>query len=168
MEIDYSKLTKEQLKVLNMYHENEKGVYGDTVARTEDILNSVNNLKSVYDPANFLQVGESAQKSLDTLHARADYFHIKDCIQATGELVPAGYGDGKIEELVRRIDKDTVLSVEPHLCIFDGYADIDETPMKNKFVYKTNEVAFDAAVKAIKDVLIKAGYQKTGVNVWKK
>ncbi len=132
---------------VGMYHENEKGMYGDTVARTEDILNSVNNLKSVYDPANFLQVGESAQKSLDALHARADYFHIKDCIQATGELVPAGYGDGKIEELVRRIDKDTTLSVEPHLCIFDGYADIDETPMKNKFVYQSNMAAFDAAVK---------------------
>ena len=153
---------------VNMYHENEKGIYGDVVARVEDVLSSVKGLKQIYDPANYLQVGETADTSLDRLHATTDYFHIKDCIQATDEIVPAGYGDGKLDELVARIKKDTVLSVEPHLAIFKGYDKLDATPLKGKFVYESNEAAFDAAVKAIKDVLIKAGYQKTGVNVWEK
>lgn len=153
---------------VQMCHENEKHIYGDTVERVEDVLLSVKGLKQIYDPANFLQVGESADKTLERLHATVEYFHVKDCIQETDEIVPAGYGDGKFDELVARITKDTVLSVEPHLAIFKGYDKLDATPLKGKFIYESNEAAFDAAVKAIKDVLVKAGYQKTGVNTWEK
>ena len=143
---------------VELYHENEKDVYGDTVERVLELLNNVAGLKCVYDPANFLQVGEHAQHSLDALHHRTDYFHIKDVIFQTGELVPAGYGDGKIDELVRRIDGDKVLTLEPHLMIFDAYASIDETEMKLKFRFENNDEAFDAAVSALKKILIKNGY----------
>lgn len=142
-------------------HENEKGIYGDTAARVVDILGHVEGLECVYDPANFIQVGERADDTLPLLHARSDYFHIKDVVSATGALVPAGYGDGQIERLVSMIDGDKTLTLEPHLAIFDGYAAIDDTAMKNKFTFRTNGEAFDAAVGALKEVLVRAGYRET-------
>ena len=145
---------------VKMCHENEKDIYGDTVERVEELLENVDGLYSVYDPANFLQCGEPAQKSLDALHSKAEYFHIKDVVFDTGELVPAGYGDGKIDELIARIDGDKVLSIEPHLAVFEGYAAIDDTEMKNKFHFESNEEAFDAAISAIKNLLVKAGYKE--------
>ena len=143
---------------VGLYHENEKGIYGDIAARVQDIMDSVPGLYHIYDPANFLQVGESSDDTLRLFHDRADYFHIKDVIAATGELVPAGYGDGNIHKLVADIKTDKVLSVEPHLKIFDGYGQIDDTAMKHKFHFQSNVEAFDAAVNAIKAVLLANGY----------
>jgi len=143
---------------VGLYHENEKGIYGDIAARVQDIIDNVPGLYHVYDPANFLQVGESAADTLRLFHDRADYFHIKDVIAETGELVPAGYGDGNIQKLVADIKSDKVLTIEPHLKVFDGFAQIDETQMKHKFHFQSNVEAFDAAVSAIKAVLLENGY----------
>ena len=54
-----------------------------------------------------------------------------------------------------------MLSIEPHLKVFEGYSDFDATEMNNKFHFKSNREAFDAAVKAIKEVLVKEGYKET-------
>ena len=143
---------------VTLCHENEKHIYGDVTERVVEILDAVPALGSVYDPANFLQVGELPEKTLPALHARSTYFHIKDVIVETGELVPAGYGDGAIDKLIEMIDRDTVLTVEPHLAIFKGYAEIDGEVMKNKFQFKSNGEAFDAAIRAIKECLSAAGY----------
>lgn len=144
---------------VQLYHENEKKIYGDTVERVLRIRERVEGLKYVYDPANFLEVGEDSQASLDALHAKSDYFHIKDVISETGELVPAGCGDGRIGELVARIgDADRVLTLEPHLAVFSGYSEIDGSKMKNKYYFSSNEEAFDAAVAALKKVLAEQGY----------
>ena len=144
---------------VGLYHENEKKIYGDTLLRVRELMDAVPGLHFVYDPANFMEVGESAEKTLPVLHAKCDYFHIKDVLMATGELVPAGFGDGQIAELIARIgDADRVLTLEPHLAIFQGYAEIDGTEMKNKFTYKTNDEAFDAAVTALKALLTAQGY----------
>lgn len=145
---------------VTFYHENEKDIYGDNVERVLEIMQKVKGLKYVYDPANFLQVGENADNSLDNLHASTDYFHIKDVISATGELVPAGYGDGKIDELIARIDGDTTMTLEPHLRIFDAFKSIDDTEMKHKFHFTSNGEAFDAAVAALKKLLVAAGYHE--------
>ena len=123
-------------------------------------MENVEGLYYVYDPANFLEVGEDSQKTLDALHSTTDYFHIKDVIAETHQLVPAGYGDGRIGELVARIKDDKVLSIEPHLKVFEGYSDFDATEMNNKFHFKSNAEAFDAAVAAIKNVLVEQGYKE--------
>ena len=112
----------------------------------------------VYDPANYLQCGEDIDKCLSMTAGRANYFHIKDVVISTDELVPAGYGDGKIDKMIDLIDRDTVLTLEPHLKVFDGYAEIDGEEMKNKFKFDTNEEAFDFAVKSLKELLAKRGY----------
>ena len=145
---------------LTLCHENEKEIYGDTVERVLEVLQKVPKLRSVYDPANFIQVGESSEKSLDALHAKADYFHIKDVIASTEELVPPGHGDGNIPELIRRIEDDKVLTIEPHLTLFDAYKSIDKSEMKHKFNFNSADEAFDAAVNATKKILIDCGYKE--------
>ena len=144
-----------------LYHENEKAIYGDTCERVLEIMDKVDGLKYIYDPANYLEVGEKADTTLDALHARTDYFHIKDVIAESGTLVPAGCGDGKIDELIARIapDDDKVMTLEPHLKVFEGFAEIDGTEMKNKYNFASNEEAFDAAVNALKGLLSDAGYK---------
>ena len=151
---------------VQLYHENEKKIYGDTSERVLDIMAHVDGLKYIYDPANYLQVDEKADTTLELLHGKTDYFHIKDVILETGELVPAGHGDGKIDRLIEMITDDKVLSIEPHLAIFEGYSTIDDEQMKNKFQFSSNGEAFDAAVAAVKALLAKAGYvEKDGAFV---
>ena len=111
---------------VELYHENEKDIFGDTAARVEKVLDNVKGLKSVFDPANFLQVDEDVSVAYDKLFYRTDYFHIKDVISATKEIVPAGHGDGKIDNMIKNINKDVVLTLEPHLAIFDGFKSIDK------------------------------------------
>ncbi|MBP5405459.1 MAG: sugar phosphate isomerase/epimerase [Clostridia bacterium] len=147
---------------IRMCHENDKGLYGDNLARTKEVLDNTPGLYYVYDPANFIQVGEKAEDTLSQLADRAFYFHIKDVVAETGELVPAGYGDGDLLGLVSRIKGDKVLTVEPHLKIFAGYVLNDKTVLKTKFQFTNNVEAFDAAVSAIKKVLVQAGYREEG------
>ena len=141
-------------------HENEKDIFGDTLERVLQLVQNVPCMKFIYDPANFLQCGQTADLTLPALHGNMEYFHIKDVISATGEIVPAGYGDGHISQLVDMIDpeEDMVLTLEPHLRIFSGYAQIDHSEMKNKFAYESNDQAFDAAVDALKVILYQNGY----------
>ena len=151
---------------IRMCHENDKGLYGDTLARTKDVLDNTPGLYSVYDPANFIQVGEKSSDTIPALAPRAFYYHIKDVVAETGELVPAGYGDGDLLGLISQIKDDKVLTIEPHLKIFGGYVLNDKTELKTKFKFESNVEAFDAAVKGIKDVLKKAGYvEKEGAFV---
>lgn len=148
---------------VKLCHENEKDIYGDTLERVLLIMHNVQGLYYVYDPANFLQVEQPAVETLKALHSKTEYFHIKDVIASTGEIVPAGYGDGMIDTLISMIDprQDIVLTLEPHLRVFAGYAQIDSQEMKNKYTFENNEVAFDAAVNALKALLEKNGYVQT-------
>lgn len=145
---------------VDLYHENEKDIFGDTAERVLKVMENVSGLKYIYDPANYLQCDQAASVTLSMFHSKTDYFHIKDVIVESGQLVPAGYGDGMISELVKRIKDDKTLTLEPHLTVFDSYKDIDNTEMKHKFTYKDANEAFDAAVKALKDILINAGYKE--------
>ena len=160
------KRLEETVKIARKYgikicHENEKDIYGDTLKRTLDIINSVDGIYSVYDPANFIQCGEEAGETISALFEKTYYFHVKDVIKETGEIVPAGYGNGKIDEIVKGVKNDTVFTIEPHLALFKGYSSIDKTEMKNKFNFANSSEAFDCAVRAFKDILFGAGYKET-------
>ena len=143
-----------------MHHENEKDVFGDSAERVLSIMENVKGLKFIYDPANYLQCGEPAEKTMDMFYTKTDYFHVKDVIAETGELVPAGHGDGQIQTLIERVEGDKVFTLEPHLIAFDSYKSIDDTEMKLKFVFNSNAEAFDAAVTAMKKLLAQAGYKE--------
>lgn len=153
------------VEVANAYgvqlcHENEKDIYGDVKERVQEIMDNTKGLKYIYDPANYLQCGETADDTLDMFLDTTDYFHIKDVVVKSGALVPAGMGDGKIDVLVSRITEDKTLTLEPHLAVFEGYSHIDKTVMKHEVVFKTATEAFDAAVNAIKKILVGVGYQE--------
>ena len=144
---------------VELYHENEKEIYGEKAEQVLELKDNVPGLKFVYDPANFLQAEQKADETIEKIYPIASYFHIKDLISATGELVPAGHGDGKIAEILKKIDFDTTLTVEPHLAVFSGYEKIDGREMKNKYKYKSNDEAFDTAVSALKKLLTDTGYK---------
>lgn len=143
---------------VKLCHENEKKVYGDSLERVQELMANVPGLKFVYDPANYIQMDEKAEVTLPALHSKMEYFHIKDVIAETQELVPAGIGDGNIPKLIEMIEGDQVLTLEPHLAVFDGYATIDDEVMKNRFHFANNDEAFDAAVTALKGLLTAQGY----------
>lgn len=147
---------------VGLYHENEKSIYGDTLERVQEIMTKVNGMHYIYDPANYVEVGEDCYTAINTLYEKTDYFHIKDVIASTHELVPAGHGDGKISELIAKISpsEDKTLTLEPHLALFSGYSEIDATEMKNKFHFETNDEAFDAAANALKSLIEAQGYKK--------
>ena len=141
-------------------HENEKDIYGDVSERIVDIINNVEGLRYVYDPANFIQCNEDSKKTIDLFFDKTYYFHIKDVIKETMELVPSGYGDGNIKEILKRIKDDVVLTVEPHLRVFDAYKDIDNSELKTRFEYKSSNEAFDVACKSLKDLLVELNYKE--------
>ena len=147
---------------ITLYHENEKGVYGDVVGRVENIAANVSGLKFVFDPANYVQEGEDVTAALKKVGKRTAYFHIKDAIKGSGEIVPAGEGNGEIEKLISLVTAgDKVFTLEPHLSLFTAYTVIDDTELKNRYHFATNDESFDFAVNALKNLLKKQGYKET-------
>ena len=145
---------------VTLCHENEKEVYGDTAERVLELMDNCKGLKFIYDPVNYIAVGENAEETLKLFHDKTEYFHIKDMIASTGEHVPAGLGDGKIKEIIENYSDGKVLTLEPHLAVFSGYAQIDNFEMKNKFKFNSNEEAFDMAVKSLKEIILSQGYKE--------
>jgi sugar phosphate isomerase/epimerase len=104
-----------------LVHENEKEVYGDIPQRCLDIVESVGSpsLRLAWDAANFVQCGiRPFSDGYATLRPYVDYIQVKDALFDTGEVVPAGEGDGEIVETVRALRADGFngfFSLEPHL-----------------------------------------------------
>lgn len=143
-----------------MCHENEGFIYGDNSVRVLELKENVPGLRFIYDPANFAHTAEGADVTLNALVSFTDYYHIKDVDLKAGIIVPAGYGDGKIDKLIDMIEGDTVFSIEPHLRVFPGLSEFDKRDLKNRFAYATNDESFDAAATAIKELVIKQGYRE--------
>lgn len=133
-------------------HENEKGIYGDTASRCEEIHKTFPLLKAVFDPANFIQCGQDTAEAWKMLAPYIEYMHIKDAM-ADGSVVPAGKGIGNLPHLLKNY-KGSVLTLEPHLSVFDGFSKLEaEEKTKMEYVYSTPRAAFDAAVSALKELL---------------
>lgn len=104
-----------------LLHENEKEIYGESVANCKKILDTFdkNVMRGIFDPANFVQSNEETYPyGFKTLNTHIVYLHIKDCISGTNEVVPAGEGDGKLQEILSELASqnfDGFLSIEPHL-----------------------------------------------------
>ncbi len=134
--------------------ENEKGVYGDTAERMSDILSACSGLLCVFDPANYVQCGEDTLAAYDLLRDKVEYMHIKDALK-DGTVVPAGEGDGNVVEILKKFALKygvRVLSLEPHLKVFDGLSSLetDDTTEKNmKNTYPTLADSFKTAAAAM-------------------
>jgi sugar phosphate isomerase/epimerase len=105
---------------VTLVHENEKGIFGDIGRRCADLMKSVNSpkLRCAFDFANFVQVGEMPIENWPLLKPYTTHIHIKDAKAGTGNVVPAGEGDGDIEAILidaYRSGYRGFLTLEPHL-----------------------------------------------------
>ncbi len=104
-----------------LVHENEKHIYGDTPRRCLDIVESVGSpvLRLTWDAANFVQCGvRPHSEGYRLLRPYLEYIQIKDAVMGSGQVRPAGQGDGEVRETVgalRADGFDGVFSLEPHL-----------------------------------------------------
>lgn len=109
---------------LTLMLENEKAIVGDTLDRCYKIVSAISSphLRFLWDPANFVQVGEAhpTDDGWAMLGETIGYVHIKDCVLSDGGVRPAGEGDGQIRELLTKLRESGYqgfLSLEPHLAI---------------------------------------------------
>ena len=106
---------------LILAHENEKDIYGDVPDRCADLITAVGSpaLRATFDPANFVQCGvRPFAEAYALIRPHLVYLQVKDALAATGEVVPAGQGDGQVPQTLaalRDSDFEGFVSLEPHL-----------------------------------------------------
>lgn len=149
--VDYAKANG-----VDCCHENEKGIYGDTLARVQKLHAAVPGLRCVFDPANYIQCGDDPAVNFEALAPIIDYMHIKDALSADGTVVPAGEGDGSVPAILKALhetDKPYILTLEPHLFDFSGLQNLQDEALSHKRVYHTSDEAFDTAASALHHIL---------------
>ena len=137
---------------VTLCHENEKGIYGDIASRCLEIHKVFPEIKSVFDPANFIQSGQETTAAWNMLTPYIEYMHIKDAL-SDGSVVPAGKGQGNLKYLLSKYQGD-VVTIEPHLSVFDGLKSLEKN-QKSKvgaYSYPDSQTAFKAAVDALKEL----------------
>ena len=116
-----------------LLHENDKDIYGDTIARCVDLCESIadQHFGAVFDPANFIQCGQRPfPDGFGALEPWLRYIHVKDAL-ADGTVVPVGSGAGEWPSMLQRLQGggyEGVLSLEPHLAEsgrFSGFSGPD-------------------------------------------
>jgi len=109
-----------------LLHENEKEIYGDTIARCVDLLQNCDDthFRAILDPANFIQCGQTPYPdAYEAVRPWLEYVHVKDA-RADGSVVAAGEGVTHWPELLQRLrvdGYDGFLSIEPHLALAAQY-----------------------------------------------
>ncbi|GAB3601592.1 sugar phosphate isomerase/epimerase family protein [Microbacterium tumbae] len=104
-----------------LLHENEKHIYGDIPERVLDLVTAVGSpaLRLAWDNANFVQVGAKPfTEGFALLAEHVEYLQVKDARFDTGDVVPAGDGDGELALTVAGLrDRGFAgfASLEPHL-----------------------------------------------------
>lgn len=155
---------------VKLCHENEKDIYGDTDARCLDLMREFGDrMGFIFDPANFIQCGVVPRPAFPALAEYIDYMHIKDAALSDGSVVPSGKGDGDIPWIIDRLDSlregEVVLSIEPHLAVFEGLGDLQGEELKHRYSYPDKLTAFAAASDALKEVLSGLGFKEGGA-IW--
>jgi 3-dehydroshikimate dehydratase len=111
---------------VTLVHENDTDLYGDTVERCLDVLQTVrsSSLKSAFDPANFIVSGEVPYPdAYDALSPWLAHVHVKDA-RPDRTVVAAGEGVARWPELLERLRSDGydgAFSLEPHLVAAGRY-----------------------------------------------
>ncbi|MGH2498061.1 MAG: sugar phosphate isomerase/epimerase family protein [Ktedonobacteraceae bacterium] len=116
-----------------LLHENEKDIYGDTIARCVDLMQSCEDehFRVAFDPANFIQCAQIPYPdAYEALHPWLAYMHVKDALP-NGNVVAAGKGAARWPDLLRHLREDKYngfLALEPHLASagqFQGFSGPD-------------------------------------------
>lgn len=139
-----------------LLHENEKGIYGEMADGCMDILKQFagEHFKAVFDFANFVQAGQDTLEAYELLKPYISYIHVKDALLKDGSVVPAGYGDGNVKEILQQLKADGYrgyLSLEPHLSEFTGFSSLEKDGKIGKKL--SGEEAFTLAHDALVKIL---------------
>lgn len=138
---------------VQLLHENEKDIYGDTGERCLEIFQACDSshLRGAFDPANYVQCGvRPMSEAYPLVEPYIAYYHIKDALMESRKVVPAGEGDGQLQQLIGVLKEQRFngfLSLEPHLSaagVYEGFSGPD---------------LFVVAVKALKKLLAEAGLE---------
>jgi sugar phosphate isomerase/epimerase len=115
---------------LTLLHENEKDIYGDTIARCVDLLQNIRgpHFQAIFDPANFIQCDQKPYPdAYRALRPWLRYMHVKDAL-TDGAVVAAGEGEAHWREILQQLRAegyDGFFSLEPHLALsgqFQGFS----------------------------------------------
>ena len=155
---------------ITLCHENEAAIYGEMPNEVKDLLSSLPKLKGIFDPANYRMAGADILEGIEATLPSLSYLHIKDAIYSQQAIVPAGEGEGKIPEVLEKVDKAfegrIYLTLEPHLRSFGAYAEIDKHKLKGKYQFANNDESFDFAANALKGILISLGFAENDAHEW--
>lgn len=153
-------------------HENESRIYGEAPAEVSDLLSSVPGLRGIWDPANYILTGNDPLAGYKATKETLEYIHVKDAkIYDQGIYTGAGEGEGCIKDVLLRhsdsTDATVYLTLEPHLNEFVGYNAIDHRDMAdNGKGFKNNRESFAYAAKALKSLLLEAGFEESETGVF--
>ncbi len=134
-------------------HENEKDIYGDVGDRCLDLFTTLRSpsFTGIFDFANFVQCDQRPYEDCWVkLKPYITYFHIKDAVMGTGQVVPAGKGDGDVERILAEAYAagfDHFLTLEPHLSLAEANYG------------RTSPDLFATAVAALREILDRLGVQ---------
>ncbi len=144
-----------------LLHENEKEIFGDTIDRCKYLMDTLccYNFKAVFDPANFVQCGQDTKKAYEIMKPYIEYMHIKDALFVDDSVVPAGFGDGNLEYILKDLFKngyDGYLSLEPHLGSFKGLENLENGNIM-KDLPEGGEGTFTLAHSALVNIIKRIG-----------
>lgn len=140
-----------------LLHENEKEIYGDVAVRCKEILDefACDHFHAVFDFANFVQCKQDTKEAYEMLKPYISYIHIKDAVWESGKVVPAGYGDGNVKEILADLIKngyEGVFSLEPHLADFSGFSALEQGETEKKEPL-SGEEAYTTAYNALRKII---------------
>ena len=147
---------KEQGVVL--LHENEKDIYGDTDLRCAELMKEFycDNFKCTFDFANFVQCKVDTLKAYELLKPYIEYVHIKDALCENNAVVPAGYGNGNVKEILSILKKEGYqgfISLEPHLSHFPGFEALEGGKSIDSENKTDGVTAYTTAYNALQNIL---------------
>lgn len=155
---------------ITLCHENESDIYGQNPKEMLDLMTNVPGLAGIFDAANYRMNNCDVMEGIKATLVNLAYLHIKDAIYSSQLIVPAGDGEGRIDEIINIVDKATdnivYLTLEPHLFLFDAYKGIDKHELKGKYTFNNNSESFDFAANALKKLLTDNGYRKDSEGIW--
>lgn len=134
-----------------LLHENDARIFGAFPGGAAKLLETFGgpHFRAVFDFANTVLIGlRPFPDWFPWLLPHLDTLHIKDAIEAEGRVVPAGEGDGQIEQTLRYLAEggwQGTLSFEPHLQIAGAFGGSSGTE------------GFERAVRALDAVLARVG-----------
>ena len=108
---------------LVLYHENERGIYGESIEAVCQIRDALRgeHFKLIFDFNNYHHAGENVWAGWLALRDTTDAFHLKDSkFTESGDMhmVPVGQGEGRVPKILADAAKrgwDGPLTLEPHL-----------------------------------------------------